>query len=197
MGRHSPNQYHGSAGNPGDVRSNRHGNLFKFKQTGMTKGMARGHWVQIQDKKTSYDKKNADELNKLRGELNALKNKKAAPAAKPKPKPKGDQQIDPVKDSPEISAARKVVNDFQAGQKDNKSPWAQAQADAADSATFGNFNPGGKTSSDEPQKDPQAFADKYKLDLIGSGATKKASEPGDTPMTGKQILAQDKQQGWS
>jgi len=174
-----------------------HDKMMKRKHSGALGSTA---WQTPEDERRLNSKaasKNKKEIKNLQSQIDALKKQKAKPAAKPKPKPKGDQQIDPVKDSPEISAARKVVNDFQAGQKDNKSPWAQAQADAADSATFGNFNPGGKTSSDEPQKDPQAFADKYKLDLIGSGATKKASEPGDTPMTGKQILAQDKQQGWS
>ena len=122
---------------------------------------------------------------------------KAQKPAQPQPKPAGPQQIEPVQHSPEVNHARGVVDKFQAGLKDNKSPWAQAQADAASSANFGNFNLGGKTSSSQPQKDPQAFADKYKLDLIGSGATKKASEPSDTPMTAQQILAQDKQQGWS
>ena len=103
------------------------------------------------------------------------------------PKPKGDQQIEPVKESAEISAARQVVNSYQSGLKDQKSPWEQAQADA-NSSSFGSqnqtdftsqFNPSG--SDDTPQMSQettdmknraQDFADKYKLDLISSGATK-------------------------
>ena len=108
--------------------------------------------------------------------------KKAAPAPKaapPKPKP-GPQQIEPVKHSPEISAARQVANNYQAG-LNQKSPWEQAQSNVSSSGQFGNFNPGGD-SSDSPtsgsdqvnqmKKDSQDFADKYKLNLINSGATK-------------------------
>jgi len=183
----------------GSIHTDKRGNKYFIgrKQTGMRQGQALYSTTRTKISSGDTSKRIKNNEKQIADLQSQLKKQKAAPAAKPQPKPKGDQQIDPVKDSPEISAARKVVNDFQAGMKDNKSPWAQAQADAADSATFGNFNPGGKTSSDQPQKDPQEFADKYKLNLIQSGATKKASEPGDTPMTGKQILAQDKQQGWS
>lgn len=191
MSRHMPNFYAGGSGNPGEIRSNSHGNLFKFKQTGSVKGMARGKWVQIQDKKTSYDKKNADELNKLRGEVNALKNKKAAPAAKPKPKPKGDQQIDPVKHSPEITGAQKIANSYMDGLKDKKSPWAQAQNDVNASAAF---NSGGKSSS---APDAQDFADKYKLNLISSGATQQNNTDftsgGESHLTSADILKRDRQ----
>ena len=108
--------------------------------------------------------------------------KKAAPAPKaapPKPKP-GPQQIEPVKASPEISAAQKVVNSYQSGLKDKKSPWEQAQSNVSDSSQFGNFNPGGDSSDptsgndqvNQMKQDSQDFADKYKLNLINSGATK-------------------------
>ena len=64
-------------------------------------------------------------------------NKKAIaskPAAAPQPKPKGSMQIEPAKASPEMSAAKKVVQDYQAGLKDNKTPWQQAQANVNNSA---------------------------------------------------------------
>jgi len=138
-----------------------------------------------------------NQLKNMRAELDALKKQKAKPAGPPKPKPKGDQQIDPVKDSPEISAARKIVDDFQAGQKNKESPWAQAQADVSDSSTFGNFNPGGQTSSDEPQKNPQEFADKYKLNLIQSGATTQNNTDftsrGESVLSSSDILKRDQQ----
>ena len=116
-------------------------------------------------------------------------NKKAI-AAKPdapQEKPKGPLAIDPVTHSPEISAAQKVANSYMAGLQNQKSPWEQAQADA-NSSSFGTqnqtdftaqFNPSG--SDDSPQLNQEAsdmknkaqsFADKYKLDLISSGATK-------------------------
>jgi len=149
-----------------------------------------GGWERVEMEKPK-------ELASMQAQIDALKKQQAKSSAKPKPKPKGDQQIDPVKDSPEISAARKIVDDFQAGQKNKKSPWAQAQDDVSDSSTFGNFNPGGQTSSDEPQKDPQEFADKYKLNLIQSGATTQNNTDftsrGESVLSSSDILKRDQQ----
>ena len=125
---------------------------------------------------------NEGRIKKLEEQLKAQK--KAAPAPQPKaapPKPKpGPQQIEPVKASPEISAAQKVVNSYQDGLKNKKSPWEQAQSNVSDSSQFGNFNPGGDSSDptsgndqvNQMKQDSQDFADKYKLNLINSGATK-------------------------
>lgn len=138
--------------------------------------------------------KNRDEIKKLRGELEAVKKQKAKPAAKPKPKPKGDQQIEPVKHSPEITGAQKIANSYMDGLKDKKSPWAQAQNDVNSSGDFGSFNPGGKGSS---TPDAQDFADKYKLDLISSGATKQNNTDftagNESSMSSADILKRDKQ----
>ena len=147
---------------------------------------------------------NSAKIKKLEDQLKAQKNAAPAPqpkAAPPKPKPKGDQQIDPPKASPEISAAQKVVNSYQDGLKDKKSPWEQASANAdssGDTGQFGNFNPGGNsTPSNQPQSDPQQFADKYKLDLMNSGATNNSQAGNESSMSGADILKRDKQQGWS
>ena len=127
---------------------------------------------------------NSAKIKKLEQQLAAQKKASSAPAPKPKaapPKPKpGPQQIEPVKASPEISAAQKVVNSYQSGLKDKKSPWEQAQSNVSDSSQFGNFNPGGDSSDptsgndqvNQMKQDSQDFADKYKLNLINSGATK-------------------------
>jgi hypothetical protein len=117
-------------------------------------------------------------------------------AAKPAPKPKGDQQIEPVKQqqSAELSGAQKIVNDYQNSLKNQKSPWAQAQNDANSSGNFGNFNSGGEKSS---TPDAQDFADKYKLDLISSGATKQNNTDftsgGESHMTSADILKRDRE----
>ena len=148
---------------------------------------------------------NSAKIKKLEQQLAAQKKAAPAPAPKkaepPKPKPKGDQQIDSPKASPQISAAQQVVNNYQSGLKDKKSPWEQASANAdssGDTGQFGNFNPGGNsTPSDQPQSDPQEFANKYKLDLMNSGATKDSQAGNESSMSGADILKRDKQQGWS
>ena len=142
---------------------------------------------QHQQEKDNHKRKqesldNSAKIKKLEEQLKTQKT--AAPAPKPKaapPKPKpGPQQIEPVKASPEISAAQKVVNSYQDGLKNKKSPWEQAQSNVSDSSQFGNFNPGGDSSDptsgndqvNQMKQDSQDFADKYKLNLINSGATK-------------------------
>ena len=138
--------------------------------------------------KKEYERRQSNKAQRDANTAGVAANKKAiGDKAANAPKPKGDQQIDAVKESPEISAARQVVNSYQSGLKDQKSPWEQAQADA-NSSSFGaqnqtdftaQFNPSG--SDDTPQMSQettdmknkaQDFADKYKLDLISSGATK-------------------------
>ena len=138
--------------------------------------------------KKEYERRQKNKAQRDANTAGVAANKKAiGDKAANAPKPKGDQQIDAVKESPEISAARQVVNSYQSGLKDQKSPWEQAQADA-NSSSFGaqnqtdftaQFNPSG--SDDTPQMSQettdmknkaQDFADKYKLDLISSGATK-------------------------
>ena len=137
---------------------------------------------------------NQRNIEGMQQQIKALQNQKNAAPAKPTPKPKGDQQIDPVQHSPEVSAAQKIANNYMDGLKDKKSPWAQAQSDANSSSNFGNFNPGGdKTST----PDAQNFADKYKLDLISSGATKQNQTDftaGDeSSMSSADILRRDKE----
>ncbi len=102
----------------------------------------------------------------------------AKPAAAPQPKPKGSMQIEPVKTSPEMSAAKQVVQNYQAGLKDGKTPWEQAQSNVNSSANPGQFTPAtddtpqtGQDQINQMKETGQDFADKYKLDLIKSGAT--------------------------
>ena len=132
-------------------------------------------------KQRSETNQKIEDLEKRLAASEKAKAAKAPPAAKPQPKPKGDMQIDPVQHSPEISGAQKVLNDYQSGLQNKKSPWEQATANAESSTGFdqndtnftSQFQPSG--GSDLPdgmeRKDPQQFADKYKLDLIKSGAT--------------------------
>jgi hypothetical protein len=129
-------------------------------------------------KEHDQNQKQQDQIGAMQKQIDALK--KQGSAAPAQPKPKGDQQIDAVEHSPEISAARQVANSYQAG-LNQKSPWEQATANAESSTGFdqnqtdftSQYNPSG--AGDLPdgmeRKDPQQFADKYKLDLIKSGAT--------------------------
>ena len=128
-----------------------------------------------QKKKDAEEKRRADaKAQRDRNSAGVASNKQAIAQKAPAPKPKGDQQIDPVKASPGVSAARQVVNSYQSGLSGGKSPWEQANEMANSSAGTSQFTP--KQGSDLPdgmaKKDPQAFADKYKLNLINSGATK-------------------------
>ena len=165
-----------SASRQGKWKSNISGRMLTSNELDAEK---RQH--EIDQRQSDSRAENSRKIEDLEKKLAA---QKAAPAPQPKaapPKPKpGPQQIEPVKASPEISAAQKVVNSYQDGLKNKKSPWEQAQSNVSDSSQFGNFNPGGD-SSDSPtsgsdqvnqmKQDSQTFADKYKLDLIKSGAT--------------------------
>ena len=131
-------------------------------------------------KQRSETNQKIEDLEKRLAASEKAKAAKAPPAAKPQPKPKGDMQIDPVQHSPQISGAQKVLNDYQSGLQNKQSPWEQAQADVNSSGFTQNqtdftsqFNPSGAGDLPEgmERQDPQQFADKYKLDLIKSGAT--------------------------
>ena len=186
-----------SASRQGKWKSNISGRMLTSNELDAEK---RQH--EIDQRQSDSRAENSRKIEDLEKKLAA---QKAAPAPKkaepPKPKPKGDQQIDSPKVSPQISAAQQVVNNYQSGLKDKKSPWEQASANAdssGDTGQFGNFNPGGNsTPSDQPQSDPQEFANKYKLDLMNSGATKDSQAGNESSMSGADILKRDKQQGWS
>jgi len=117
-----------------------------------------------------------------------------APAAKKAPAKPGvpkeqSQKIDPVTASPEIAQAKSKVQEYQ--KKDYSSIFQQNDTDFTSQ-----FQPSASqdTPSGAPQKDPQQFADKYKLDLSKSGATKQMDTTASNPMTGADILKNDKQQ---
>ena len=117
-----------------------------------------------------------------------------APAAKQAPaKPaipkEQSQKIEPVKASPEIEQAKSKVQAYE--KKDYSSIFNQNDTDFTSQ-----FQPSASqdTPSGAPQKDPQEFADKYKLDLSKSGATKQMDTTASKPMTSADILKNDKQQ---
>ena len=89
--------------------------------------------------------------------------KQAAPAKQAVPESQS-QKIEPVTHSPEVQAAKSRVTNYQ--KKDYSSIFQQNETDYTSK-----FQP--SASSDLPEgmerKDPQEFADKYKLDLSNSG----------------------------
>ena len=118
------------------------------------------------------------------------KKKKEPAAAKPKPKPavpkEQSQKIEPVKASPEIAQAKSYAQAYE--KKDYSGIFKQDETDYT-----AKFNPSGKSdNSGGPQKDPQAFADKYKFKAAESN--KQMDTTSDKPMTGADILKKDKQQ---
>lgn len=151
--------------------------------------------------KKEYERRESNTRQRNANTAGVAANKKAIAAQKPAaPKPKGDQQIDPVKYSPEISKAKELANNY-TGNKSGatsvpgsgaSSAWEQAQQISNQSA-FGTqnntdftsqFNPSGTSDTDthnrfntagkgldDIKQGAQSFADKYKLDLIGSGKT--------------------------
>ena len=151
----------------------------------------------IRNKKTAQQAKqnqkenesNAGRTKELENRLKALEKgqAKAAPA-KPKPSvPKEQsQKIEPVKQSQEIKQSKDYTQAYE--KKDYSSIFKQNETDYTSK-----FQPSASGSSG-PQKDPQEFANKYKLDLIHSGATKQTDTTPSQPMSGADILKNDKQQ---
>lgn len=83
---------------------------------------------------------------------------KSTPAANAKPPkpttPEPQKDKGPIEYSPEVSRAKERVNKY------------QSLIDGNQGSTFGAAN-----APSEPQKDPQAQADKYKLNLMNKGLT--------------------------
>ena len=114
----------------------------------------------------------------------------AAPAPKPAPKPvvpkEKSLKIEPVKHTPEIEQAKSRVQEYE--KKDYSNIFKQDETDFT-----AKFNPSGKSdNSGGPQKDPQAFADKYKFEVAQSN--KQFDTTSANPMTSDDILKRDKQQ---
>ena len=137
---------------------------------------------------SQHDRRN----RKLEERIKQLESRpKAAPAAaKPAPKPavpkEQSQKIEPVKASPEIAQAKSYAQAYE--KKDYSGIFKQDETDYT-----AKFNPSGKSdNSGGPQKDPQAFADKYKFEAAQSN--KQMDTTSDQPMTGADILKKDKQQ---
>ena len=152
-------------------------------------GPGRAQFERYFSKDHEVNQQQKGQIAALQKQIAELQKKGSAQA--PAAKPKGDQQIDPVTHSPEISGAQKIANDYMSSLNNKKSPWAQAQNDVNASATF---NSGGKSSS---APDAQDFADKYKLNLISSGATQQNNTDftsgGESHLTSAEIFKRDRQ----
>ena len=117
----------------------------------------------------SYQRKNlsgkdiANMMIDVKDERYKRKNPKDDSAtADPGPAPEADTSlaIDSPRYSPEISQAKDRIGQYDASIDSNK------QGVLFDEST----------TADTPAKDPQAFADQYKLNLINTGATKQPSD---------------------
>ena len=111
-------------------------------------------------------------------------------AAKPAPKPAVPKEqslkIEPVKASPEVAQAKAKVQAYE--KKDYSNIFKQDETDFTSK-----YNPSGQSdNSGGPQKDPQAFADKYKFKA--AEANKQVDTTSDNPMTSADILKKDKEQ---
>lgn len=120
--------------------------------------------------------------------------KKKAPAAtqapaKPAVPKEQSQKIEPVKASPEIAQAKSLVQAYE--KKDYSSIFNQNETDFTSK-----FQPSSSQNTPDgaPQKDPQEFADKYKLDLSNARGSQLTDTTSDNPMTSADILKKDKQQ---
>ena len=163
------------------------------------KGKPRG-WMsatdrRIRNKKTAQqadqnqkeNESNAKRAKELENRLKALEKgqAKAAPAKPATPENKS-QKIEPVKHSNQMEQAKDYTKAYE--KKDYSSIFKQNETDYTSK-----FQPSASGSS-APQKDPQEFANKYKLDLINSGATKQTDTTPSQPMSGADILKKDKEQ---
>jgi hypothetical protein len=164
------------------------------------KGKPRG-WMsatdrRIRNKKTAQQAKqnqkenesNAGRTKELENRLKALEKGQAKAAPKPKPATPENksQKIEPVKHSNQMEQAKDYTQAYE--KKDYSSIFKQNETDYTSK-----FQPSASGSSG-PQKDPQEFANKYKLDLINSGATKQTDTSPSEPMSGTDILKKDKEQ---
>ena len=138
-------------------------------------------------RKAEENRKGFEDLQKR---LKAVESRPQAAPAAAKPKPavpkEQSQKIEPVKASPEIAQAKSYAQAYE--KKDYSGIFKQDETDYT-----AKFNPSGKSdNSGGPQKDPQAFADKYKFEAAQSN--KQMDTTSDKPMTGADILKKDKQQ---
>ena len=137
--------------------------------------------------------KNQKAIEGMQQQIKALQKQKAAKPAPPKPKPKGDQQIDPVKHSPEIQSAKDKADAWLKGSQNDYS--SIFKTDPNQNAS-GGFDIGGKGS--QTSFDPM----KYMQDFTGSGMQQKQQnaqthEVEANSMSAQEILKRDKEQGWS
>jgi len=164
------------------------------------KGQPRG-WMsatdrRIRNKKTAQQaaenskefEANKKRTKKLENRLRKLEKgqSKAAAPAKPATPENKSQKIEPVKHSNQMEQAKDYTKAYE--KKDYSSIFKQNETDYTSK-----FQPSASGSS-APQKDPQEFANKYKLDLINSGATKQTDTTPSEPMSGADILKKDKEQ---
>ena len=106
----------------------------------------------------------------LEARINDLENRPAPSDGSPD-QPKGDMVIE----SPEVARGRLRVDNYESEMENYKNAGPGIFDGTPDTNKQGNMFDE-STTADTPAKDPQAFADQYKLNLINTGATKK---PGD------------------
>ena len=129
-------------------------------------------------------------IHQRSGHLSASASAPAPTATKPAPKPAVPKEqslkIEPVKASPEVTQAKAKVQAYE--KKDYSNIFKQDETDFTSK-----YNPSGQSdNSGGPQKDPQAFADKYKFKA--AEANKQIDTTSDNPMTSSDILKKDKEQ---
>jgi hypothetical protein len=137
-------------------------------------------------KQFEANKKRTKKLENRLRKLEQGQSKAAAAPAKPATPENKSQKIAPVQQSNQMQQAKDYTQAYE--KKDYSSIFKQNETDYT-----AKFQPSASGSSG-PQKDPQEFADKYKLDLINSGATKQTDTTPSQPMSGADILKKDKEQ---
>ncbi len=122
-------------------------------------------------------------------EKKAPANQQTPAPAKPAVPKEQSQKIEPVTASPEMAQAKSRVQAYE--KKDYSSIFNQNETDFTSK-----FQPSSSQNTPDgaPQKDPQEFADKYKLNLSNAGGSQLTDTTSDNPMTADDILKKDKQQ---
>ena len=152
------------------------------------------NWRAHQERGTKRSYENQASIKQMQSQIDALKKQaKNAKPAKPKPKPKGDQQIDPVQHSPEIQSAKDKADAWLKGSQNDYS--SIFKTDPTQNAS-GGVDIGGK--GQQNSFDPM----KYMQDFTGSGQQQKEQnaqthEVEASAMSAQEILKRDKEQGWS
>ena len=145
-------------------------------QMARSRAMAYNDDVTGQKERARMDQEGKDRgkaINSLRSDFDAYK-KQQAEAGGPAEKPKGDMVIDSPSrpEAGESSFSQKYLEDGDVSRP--KIFGGSNTPDAPDNKAGNEFDE--STTADTPAKDPQKFADQYKLNLINTGATKNPND---------------------